>query len=411
MSNIAIIGAGMAGFMAAIFAAKKGNQVTIYEQKELPAKKLYLTGNGKCNLSNKSVEASDYVTDDVERLMHILHTYREQESQILEQMGLLCKEKNGGIYPVSNQAATVVKVLNRQAKACGIHIKCNVRCEGIRPLVEGGYELMLKNTASDAAFQKNYQKVILSCGGLAGVYQELSNNGYGLSKSLGILHFPCYPALVQTKCRGGLAALAGVRQDARARLYIEGNEMSYESGEIQFTAQGLSGIPIFQLTLRMGQALREKKAVKIILDLLPAFTYAKLEEILEKAILHYPKCSIQELLDGFLHEKLLAYLFSQQGFTGEEVGSSLTKAQIEELLTRIKNLEFDIKELNPFKNAQISTGGVSLTAIDEFCQVKEFEGLYICGEMLNVAGKCGGYNLLFAAASGYMAGTHIRKTT
>lgn len=410
--KIAVIGGGMAGFMAALHAQGAFSQVTIFERHEKFGKKLYLTGNGKCNLSNAKVDSTDYVSDDIPKVMRIVEEYRKIEDEFWRQFGLFTKAKSDRIYPISNQASTVVEMMERNLKNFGIKLKYNSLCFSVTKMENGKFKVIwcdLENSDSpeleDLKFKKEiFDKVILCCGGVSGIYDENKVNGYTISKTLGIKHNPCYPALVQTKCKGGLSELAGVRQDAIISLEIDGITEGVEIGEIQFTNSGLSGIAVFQHTLRIGQALRDKKTVKLIANFLYDFPEENLVDYVSNFYKFYSNLSLLEFFKGTVNEKLILYVLKKNNLKPESLVKNIEQQYLEEVILELKNLEFTIKELNNFKNAQVSTGGVSLAELDENLMVKNIPGLYIAGEMLDVAGKCGGYNLLFAAASGYLCG-------
>ena len=402
MSNIVIIGAGMSGMVAAIKASEKGHRVTILERQERPGKKIALTGNGKCNLSAQEIELQDYITDDENLLAQIIDNFRPKELAFWNGLGLLLKKKREGIYPITNQAASVVSVLETACKERGVKIITSAECMQI--IKEKEFKVFYELSEKGSQQELTCDACILSCGGLAGIYQELSHNGFRISKSFGLEHLPGYPALVQTKCKGGCADLAGIRQDAKIQLYIKDEWIAEEEGELQFTAQGLSGIVVFQLTRYMGQALRDKQKVVLETDFLPNLTGEEFLQFLNMQISLRGNIPLEELLQGTVHSKLSDYLLKQCDLKADMPVNKLKEFDLTKLVNAFKSYSFSVKELNAFKNAQVSTGGVLLKNMDEHLMAKAVPGLYITGEMLNVCGKCGGYNLFFAAASGYLAG-------
>lgn len=402
MGKIIIIGAGMSGMTAAIKAAEKGHDVTILERQEQPGKKVALTGNGKCNLSAVNISAGDYITDDEQLLCDIINYYQPKEKEFWNGLGLLLKTKRDGIYPVTNQASSVVSVLVDACKER--HIRIITLAECLEITKEQQFTVIYEDIASGKKQKLFCDVCILSCGGLSGVYQELSHNGFRISKSFGLHHIPGYPALVQTKCKGDMKELAGIRQDVRLRLYINDEWIASEEGELQFTSQGLSGIVAFQLTRYMGQALRDKQKVILKADFLPNIEKEDFYHFLHIQISHRGSITLEKLLKGTLHPKLSEFIMKSCSLPSDLPVYKIKDAEFIQLADKFKEFSFTVKELNPFKNAQVSTGGVLLQNMNKQLMSKCIPGLYITGEMLNVCGKCGGYNLFFAAASGYIAG-------
>lgn len=406
MKKIVVVGGGMSGCVTAIRALEHGHDVTIIERQEKLCKKIYLTGNGKCNLSNEMISTADYVTDNPQLLEQCINSYRMQEKDFWQEIGLLLKSKNGGIYPISNSAGAVVEQISNRLKELKANVLLNCKCEGIEQLSNKRFRVnFLDNNGSNSSIESDV--CVLSCGGLSGIYGELSENGYFISKGLGLKHFPCYPALVQTKCKGGLMDFAGIRQDAVIRLYIGDEFIAKERGELQLTPQGLSGIAVFQLTLYMGQALRNKEKVLLQVDFLPDHSQDELMGYFMLQQEKYPDRQIDNVLNGTINSKIIDKILEQVNIPKSIKIIQLSKSDFLNIIDHLKNMDFMIKELNAFKNAQVSTGGVALENFDKNFMSIDIDNLYVTGEMLNVTGKCGGYNLFFAVASGYIVGENI----
>ena len=402
MSKIVIIGAGMSGMVAAIKAAERGHRVTLIERQEKPGKKIALTGNGKCNLSSVTVSPQDYITDDEELLCHIINTYRPKESAFWNRLGLLRKTKRDGVYPVTNQASSVVMVLTDACKERNVRIITSAECLEIKK--EKQFKVLFEEVNTGKKQEQYFDKCILSCGGLAGIYQELSHNGFRISNSFDLQHIPGYPALVQTKCKGESLELAGIRRDVGLQLLINDEWIAEEEGELQFTSQGLSGIVVFQLTRYMGQALRDKQNVILKTDFLPGMKQEEFLEFLQMQISLRGRKTLEELLKGTLQEKLSSYILKDCKIPTNVPAAKIKESELIRFAAALKGFPFTVKELNSFKHAQVSTGGILLKNMDRQLLAKTVPGLYVTGEMLNVCGKCGGFNLFFAAASGYIAG-------
>lgn len=398
MKNIAIIGAGMSGMVAAIVAARKKHKVTLYERNDRVGKKILLTGNGKCNLSAKTISENNYVSKDKELLPALLNNFsKKQEEDFWRSLGLLTKEKNGGIYPVSNQASSVLDVLRYAVKRLNVEVICDSHIREIIPAKDG--------------FQidgRKFQHVILACGGKAGVYNEEKYNGFSLAKSLGHEVVPCYPALVQTVCKGDFfKAIAGVRADVRIALCTKTKQIATEQGELQITDYGLSGIPVFQHSRLIGPLLAAKEKVAFEIDLLPAYSIQELQEHINARKAETKEDTLEEFLTGMVNKKLLLYFLKKNGMKPVDLLNNTGNKKMQEFLTDMKHWHVEVKELKGFKNAQVSTGGVRLSEVTPLFTSKKCSRLSIVGEMLDVTGACGGYNLHFATLSGYIAADSI----
>lgn len=400
MKNIVIIGGGMAGMTAAVRAAKPGLKVTLLERQNRVGKKLLLTGSGRCNLTNRTIHEDFYLTDDVKRLKKILEAYRPCEEGFWRELGLLTKEKNGCIYPLSGQAASVLNCLR---------LKLEEKEVVIRTDYEAGYITKQKDcfVIETVEHKENISAdaVILACGGMAGVYEEQYKNGYALCRQLGHQILPCSPALVQTICEGGyFKSVSGIRTDGRISLLLNGSTVATEEGELQITEQGLSGIAVFQLTRYLGDAFREGKQAHFLLNFIP---YMSREKWFRMMFLRREKMgcrSAEDFFTGILHKKLILMLLKEQNITPGRSIVSIPEHEFQKLLEQFQCFRVRVKRLNDYSHAQISTGGVPLKEVDDALASRLMERLYLTGEMLNAAGACGGYNLHFAAATGYIAG-------
>lgn len=400
MKNIVIIGGGMAGMTAAISAAKPGLKVTLLERQNRIGKKLLLTGSGRCNLTNRTIHEDFYLTDDTKRLKKILEAYRPCEKDFWRDLGLLTKEKNGCIYPLSGQAASVLNCLR---------LKLDEKKVTIRTDYEAGYIKKQKECFTIETVEHkdkiSADAVILACGGMAGVYEEQYKNGYALCRQLGHQLLPCAPALVQTICEGNyFKSISGIRTDVRISLLLDGSAAATEEGELQITEQGLSGIAVFQLTRYLGDAFREGKQAHFLINFIPHMTREEWNGMMSLRRAEMSCRSAEDFFTGILHKKLILMLLKEQNITPGRSMVSIPDHEFQKLLNQFQSFRVKVKHLNDYSHAQISTGGVPLKEVDDVLASRLTEHLYLTGEMLNVAGACGGYNLHFAAATGYIAG-------
>lgn len=403
-----IVGGGMAGLTGAIALTEKGKSVCILERQDRPGKKLLLTGNGKCNITNINMSGNHYLTDDYDRLNKVLDYFDiEKELAFYKRLGMYLKDKNGYVYPVSNQAATVPAVMLRRLK-------------GRADIVNDAFvtDISKKDEGFEIYFKKDGKseklicdKVIVATGGKAGVYKEAENNGYRILKNLGHSIRPVYPGLVQTICnedKGFFKEVSGVRTDAKLSLYIDGKNIASDTGELQLTDKGLSGIPVFQLSRYMGEAISKKK-VTVNVDYIP---YIDARELKEDILNRYrenmdSRLETEKVFEGIVNKKLLSALLKKARLSPTRTLSAGLEERLERFITLLKDDKIEISELNGFEKAQISTGGIPLSEVTDTLESTKISGLYLCGEVLNVSGECGGYNLHFAAASALLIAGNI----
>ncbi len=400
MKTVVIVGGGMSGMIAAICAAKKKNKVILLERQEALGKKIFLTGNGKCNLSNVHMTKAHYLCQNSSLLEKTLAAFPiSKEIAFWEELGLLTTQIRDGIYPYSKKADSVVHTLIRNIEKNQVEIRCGFFVNEIKK-TDKEYQVI-----SEKGSVKG-DVVILACGGMAGCYKEETFHGNKLALSLGHkVHF-CYPALVQTKCENlNFDIWKGVRCDAKISLYIDNQKIKEEAGELQITEQGLSGIPVFQLTRYIGEPLRQKREVYFEIDFFSQYTEEDFISLVKTRYERNQDEHLKTFLYGMQNEKIHEYFLKKLCYDENKIiGKDYSFPDILRLAKEMKHYKAKVKGLNSFKNAQISTGGVDTMEISEEFESKLHAGLYITGEMLDVTGACGGYNLHFAVASGYIAG-------
>ena len=266
MKKIVIVGGGASGMMAAIAAAKENPaaQIRILERKDLPGKKILSTGNGRCNFTNQVMNANCFFSDTPNGIEEVLQQFGTTETlDVFSDLGILPKDRNGYYYPRSDQASSIVSVLRTRLQQAGVEVETNVYVTGLKKTKKG----FLISTDG-----KTYEAdaVILACGGKAAPALGSDGSGYDLAKSMGHHMVPVVPALVQLKVdRFALKAAAGVRTDAEVSFYEDGTYIAKDRGEVQITAYGLSGIPIFQISRCAAKALYYHKNAVVHLDLIP----------------------------------------------------------------------------------------------------------------------------------------------
>lgn len=386
--ELLIIGGGAAGLMAAITAARTGADVAILEHTDNIGKKLLVTGNGRCNLTNLYQTPQCYRSSDSDAVWSVVSAFTQKDTiAFFEELGLLTRDRGGYVYPYSNQAGSLLRVLKTELFRLHIPVYYRTQIQNIRK--ENDYfqcETEEKRYYAD--------KLILATGSKAAPKTGSDGSGYVLAKQLGHTVTEIYPALVQLlakeKC---FKKLAGIRADAEVKLYVDEKITAEDIGEVQLTEYGISGIPVFQISRYASKGLAEGKTVRVEIDFCPALNETKLTEWIEKKL--RDGIRIREILCGILNEKLAEYF--AESFASYE--------RRRELIQNIKYFPVTIMGTKDFEQCQVCMGGVPLLEIDaesmESCLV---EGVYFAGELLDVDGICGGYNLQWAWSSGHLAG-------
>ena len=399
-TRIAIVGGGASGMMAAITAAEHGAEVWIYESKDRLGKKILATGNGKCNFTNLVQEDSCYRGTDAffSRTAREAFTV-EQTLDFFRKIGIEPKFKNGYVYPNSEQAASVADALAMELRAKRVKV-IQEQVYSVKGQ-DGGF--LVKSEHG----QNEFDKVILCCGSPAGMKNPKEFSGYSLAERFGHSVTDLIPALVQLRCKEKwFKTISGVRTEGIVTVYENGKEIAAEKGELLFAEYGLSGIPVFQISRFAGEALNRGSKVICKVDLLPGYTKEELEALLLKRFETLKNRTAEELLVGLHNHKVNYVLLKELGI--DPVADS-KKAYRPEYFTRLaalyKGLTCQVRELNPFANAQVCAGGVNTSEIDnKTMESKLVKGLYFAGELVDVDGTCGGYNLQWAWSSGYVAG-------
>ena len=401
--KIGIIGAGASGMFAAITAARQGADVVLIEKKDRIGKKILATGNGKCNFTNTIMGEKDYHS----RTENIFEKYiqrfdNEQVLSFFRQQGMLIKDRNGYCYPRSEQATTVLDILRCCLKAKGIRIfteSCPISIQAKKK----GFEVVLDNKKKLC-----FDKLILACGSLAGEKQKDDYNGYTYAKMLGHSIVPVVPALVQVRAKGKeFKSIAGVRCEAKIQLFAEKQKIAEEQGELQLTDYGISGIPVFQLSRYVAYGVYEKKSMYAIIDLLPEYHEEQWKTMVSAKWKNADKdSSVEEFFTGFLNKKLNMMFLKSAGLKPEGFLREYSWEKIWKACSLMKQWKIELEGTNPYENAQVCAGGVSMDEVTAQLESKLVKGLFFAGELLDVDGRCGGYNLQWAWTSGYLAGKY-----
>ncbi len=401
---IGIIGGGASGMAAALAAAENPNaQVILWERQARLGRKLLATGNGRCNLTNLHALDGGYHGEDAGFAGPALEAFSPEKTlRWFREMGLITvAEASGRVYPYSDQANSVVDVLRFALEKPNIQVLTG--CEITKIRHQNGDFLV---TAAEETYCCH--KLIIACGGLAGSKLGGSMAGYKLLAKLGHRSTKLRPALVQLKSSwGGVAGLKGVRANCHAAIYCEDRLHAESSGEIQFTEYGLSGPVIFEVSRDVCQG---GGSWRCVLDLLPRMEEeALLEELLRRKNTPLP---VEELLTGILHNRLGRVLTKAAGIKGSGPVRELAEEDLRAVCRAVKAFEVPLTEPLGMDSAQVTAGGIRTEDFDpNTMESRLVPGLYACGELMDIDGDCGGYNLQWAWSSGHLAGEQAGKET
>ena len=396
--TIGIIGAGAAGMAAALAAAEnKDAQVILLERQTRVGRKLAATGNGRCNLSNIHAQSRGYHGDEPEFVRPALKRFGVDNTlQWFLSLGLLTVAEDWGrVYPFSDQANSVVDVLRYALDQPNIQLITGFEVQKVKK-TDRGFRL---EGAEDTIF---CDKLIVACGGLAGTRLGGSMSGYKLLRSFGHKCTKLRPSLVQLKSSWPLcASLKGVRAPGEVEILRDGLRHSRSSGELQFTEYGLSGPVIFEVSRDACEGSGEWVAR---LDLLPGHD----EKWLKEQLLRRKQTNLkaEDLLTGILHNRLGRVIVQSAGISAYVPIAQLEEEEIEAVCGAVKGLEVSLSEPMGMDSAQVTAGGIATKEFyPETMESKLVPGLYACGEVLDIDGDCGGYNLQWAWSSGRLAGS------
>ena len=403
--NLFIIGGGASGFTASIFAKRKNPNlnITIFEKNKRVLKKVLATGNGRCNITNKNLSLDKYNRESEKFIKYAINSFGVAEAEsFFASIGILFSEENGGkIYPMNKQASSVVDMLLAEADHLGIDIKCESEITSIKK--KGSFFEIESNSEKLRA-----DKIIISCGSKSG---GGFSSGYDILKQFGHTITPLFPAVVQVKAIG-TKPLTGMKFVGKAKILKSKKILEEAEGEILFTDYGLSGPTIMNLSRVISKFFAEKKNLKeeifISLDFLTEFTEEEIYSLLLERRKILGHLNAELFLNGVINKKISFEVIKRANLKLSTPVYSLSNSDLKTVAYLLKNFEFKSEGVMPFINSQVCAGGVELSQIDPFTmESKKVNGLFVTGEILNVDGICGGYNLHWAWASGHLAGKSI----
>ncbi|QSZ42124.1 aminoacetone oxidase family FAD-binding enzyme [Sulfurimonas aquatica] len=393
MKNIAIIGAGASGLLCAILCAKASCKVTIYEQNSKPAKKILVSGNGRCNITNRNLGINDYFSDNPSFVEYALKEFGFKEfSKLMSELGLLLDVKEDGrAYPLSNEAKSVAKLLEDYAKTLGVTILLDTKVDDINKLLN------------------KYDSVVVATGSRAASHLGGNNDGEEFAKEFGHNVIKAYPSLVQLHIDSNCAhKMSGAKINAEVTLLINHKKDISSTGDLLFTNYGVSGFSILDISQRASQSLLNYEVVDISVNLLPSFNMQKLSTHILNVASLMPEFTILDILVGLIPIKIANGLLEELKISNATKADTIHTKMAKRVANAMLNWRFTISDTHGFRHAEVSGGGVDTLEVNpKTMESQKRKNLYFCGEVLDVVGRRGGFNFAFAWASAYVAANAI----
>ncbi len=395
MSKVVVIGAGASGIIAALKASEK-NEVILLDGNDKCGKKILLTGNGKCNYWNQSIDLQNYQTDDPEKLKKILEKQKKVFS-FLEKLGIYPRIKDGYYYPYSNQSSSIQTILNKALEKAKIVVKYHFKVSNI---LKKENQFVIESDEEEIVADK----VIIATGSKAFSKTGSDGSGYQLVQKLGHHINPVLPSLVPLVGKE-VPKWEGNRIEANVQLYVNDQKIKEENGELQLTDYGVSGICIFNLSGVVSKNLYLKNKVLLKINFFKEVD--NLFSFLEERSKMLKNATIEEILESLIPYKLLLILLQKVKINKDKNWFELSKVEKQNLVSVIQSYPLQIIDTLSFDRAQVCTGGVPLKEVGSNLESNLVSNLYIVGEMLDVDGICGGFNLASSFITGYIAGSDI----
>ena len=407
--RIAIVGGGASGLIAANVAKKEHTTVDLYEKNPSIGKKILVSGNGRCNIFNTSISSNNYYGEDTSFAVKVLKRFDfNLFKEFCLNMGLLLDVKeNGRVYPLSDEAKSVVKIFEAHLNKLDINVLTNTPVLEIKK-TNNGFALL-----NDAGILGEYDRVLIASGLLAAPQLGASKDGAEIALSFGHLLNPPYPALVPLELKGSLfRRMEGVKIKASVALYADSKKKNEILGDVLFTKYGVSGFAVLDISTQASFYLKINKRVEISINLLPGIEKQYIGSRLLFAQKNLKEYDILTVLSGMLPLKVAKAVLVKAGIDARSSISSLNHKSIKQIVNEMFNMRFEVTATHGFKYAEACGGGVKTDEIDvDTMESKLIKGLYFAGEVLDIVGARGGYNFAFAFASGYVAASNMLLKT
>jgi predicted Rossmann fold flavoprotein len=401
MKNISIIGGGASGLIAALSALQKGAKVTIFEKNDRIGKKLLITGNGHCNLTNQDIEVYHFHGKTPAFAATVIKSFNLDETlAFFQKLGLefYCDE-SGRIFPASLQASSVLDVIRFELERLGCIIQCGKAISSIEK--KGVFNI---KTADNETFQSD--SVVLATGGKAAPQTGSDGSGYKIAEAFGHTVLPVNPGLTQLKLTGNLyRVMEGIKWESRVSIYSDNELIESVPGDIIFTNYGISGLAILKISRSAVLELLKSKTVEIELDLLPDLDIEKTVQIIKKRVQYHPEMNLEHFFTGWINKRYGQAILKLLGYSLSMPTGNLSLSDINKIAAILHAFRFGVSGHTGWQNAQITAGGINADEIDpNTLESKIVKNLYFAGELIDIDGDSGGYNLQWAWSSGYTAG-------
>jgi predicted Rossmann fold flavoprotein len=403
--SIAIIGGGASALFASIILSKRNFDVVIFEKNAKVGKKLAATGNGKCNITNQDLSLNHYFSTNPSFVKYPIETFGFKEfSKFCETIGLsLISNENGKTYPASLQASSVVDVLYNEALFLGVTFHLNSFIDELK------FQEKIEITTDNKIFK--FDKVIVATGSIAMEKLGSSGSGYEIAKKAGHTIIEPIASLVQlTSPNEDIYQLNGVKTDSSVTLFINNKSTKTITGDLLFTNYGVSGNTILDLSRDANMALENSFGVDILVDLFPKLDKNKLVSILDNKAKALKGKGVEFLLLSFVNTKLISFIFKKAKIAQHKRKiNDLDKKDLLNIAYTLKSIKININGSKGFQYGEVVAGGVCVDEIfNKTMESKKQKGLYFCGEVLDVDGACGGYNLHWAWASAFVLASNMQ---
>lgn len=409
MRQIAVLGGGAAGLMAAISAHDEGSSVTLFEKADRVGRKILATGNGRCNISNERLftdpeDLSAYHGSGVNLIRPVFKQFGpDRTRQFFASIGILYRKEGDRFYPFNLQASSVQDALRFEVGRRKIVTRLGSPVTSIRPTKKGW---IVTEDNKDYPFDA----VILAMGGKASPALGSDGEGFAICRRLGLQVETPTPSLVKLKSSDpNMKRLSGVRLEAKVSLFCDGILDREETEEIIFTDDGISGTAVFQIS---GSALKRREEghlATLKIDQFPDMDREDLVDTLRVLLESVSYKPIAEALNGFIHKKMIPVLLKETRIQSDRGASSIKQGELRNMVRFLKEWELPVTGSGGFKNAQVTAGGVRGDEIRDDLECIRFPGLFLAGEVIDIDGDCGGYNLQWAFSSGWVAGQEASK--
>ncbi len=404
---------------AAIAAARLGAEVILLEKGDLPGRKIEMTGNGRCNLTHLPVTEVDYYTSKAEHLSEVrayiaslLEGFGSAQTlRFFEEIGVETVTEDGYVYPFAGQASAVSQALRLELKRLGVSLRTGAQLRGAERVQDGSLLVKLPEGESIRA-----DALILATGGKAGPKSTHSTgDAYYMAAKLGAEVSEALPALTSLKLTKPLwHDRTGVRTEAQVRFYeanrgetpdlTDSSCFAIETGEVQILPEAISGIPVMQASGRVAAAMHAGGDVHALLDFFPQLTVEEYRARWERRLARPDSGTLEDVLNGFQNARLCSMVLQRMGLEPQTQAAQVSRASMEALFAAFRAFPVQVSACGGFEQAQVTTGGVLTSSLTPELELKTCPGVYIAGELLDVDGRCGGYNLQFAFTTGVLAG-------